>query len=319
MDRIRDFDELHEMARRITAGKPPVKVVLSGAEDESGLIALEQARANGSVSPILAGEKVEILDIMARLGIDPAGYMIHDEPDDDKKAELAVGLVKGGEAEVLMKGLISTSTFLKPVFNRETGLLSGRFISHTGVLHVPGMDRLIIQTDGAINIHPDMEKKKGIIINAVFVAHLLGIERPKVALIAATEKVHPKMPVTVEASELAGWAKDAVKDADVDGPMGLDIAVSPEAAQSKGYGGAVAGYADVLVAPCIEVGNVIYKSLRHFAHAEGAGLIVGAGCPILLASRSDPPREKINSIALGVLYACRKDRSCGERWEIRGA
>lgn len=319
MDRIRNFTELHEKARQITTGQPPVRVVLSGAEDESGLAALEQARAYGTVAPALVGEKAKILEIMARLGIDPAGYDIHDEPVDERKAEAAVRIIREGGGEVLMKGLISSSTFLKPVFSHETGLLSGGFVSHCGVLQVPGMDRLIIQTDGAINIAPDLVRKKGIIINAVAVAHMLGVERPKVALIAATEKVHPKMPVTLDEHELAVWAKDAVKDADVEGPMGLDMAVSPEAAMSKGGGGPVAGYADVLFAPYIEVGNVIYKSLRHFAHAEGAGIVVGARCPVLLTSRSDPSREKLNSIALGVLYACQSSRSCKERWGMRPA
>lgn len=312
MHSISDFDGLAARAREITTGKPPVGVVLSGALDESGLSALEEARKDGSVRPVLVGGRDGLLRMLDGLGIDSNNYDIHDATGDDDTATCAVRIIRDGGAEVLMKGNISTSSFLKPVFVRENGLLAGRIVSHCGVLSVPGMGRFVIQTDGAINISPDMAKKKGIITNSIAVARILGIARPKVALIAATEKVHPKMPATVEAHELAMWAKDAVPDADVDGPMGLDIAVSPDAARSKGYGGPVAGLADVLVAPYIEVGNVIYKSLRHFAHAEGAGIVVGAKCPVLLTSRSDPPREKMNSLSLGVLYACSIDRECSE-------
>lgn len=310
MEQVTDFEGLLSAAREIASGRPPVRVVLSGAEDESGISALEDARGRGYVHPVLVGERDGILRVMERMGIDPAGFDIRDVKGDDEKAAFAAGLVRSKEAEVLMKGMIPTSTFLHPIFRHDSGLLSGGFVSHCGVLEVRGMDRLIIQTDGAINIRPDIEKKKGIIKNAVYVARMLGVKRPKAALIAATEKVHPKMPATVEAAELSGWAKAAVPDADVAGPMGLDIAVSPEAARRKGVSGPVAGRADILVAPYIEVGNVIYKAMRHFAGAEGAGIVVGASCPVLLTSRSDPPREKANSLALGVLYACVMDTGC---------
>ncbi len=310
MEQVTDFERLVSAAREIASGRPPVRVVLSGAEDESGISALEDARRQGYVHPVLVGELEAVLRIMESLGIDPAGFDIRDVAGDSDKAAYAAGLIQSKEAEVLMKGMIPTSTFLHPIFRHDTGLLAGGFVSHCGVLEVRGMDRLIIQTDGAINIRPDIEKKKGIIKNAVFVARMLGVKRPKVALIAATEKVHPKMPATVEAAELSGWARDAVPDADVAGPMGLDIAVSPEAAGRKGVSGPVAGRADVLVAPYIEVGNVIYKAMRHFAGAQGAGIVVGAVCPVLLTSRSDPPPEKANSLALGVLYACSMDGGC---------
>jgi phosphate butyryltransferase len=310
METVKTFDGLHERAAFIASGRPPVRVVLCGAEDKSGITALEEARRKGFVEPVLVGEKSGISAALDASGAAAGDFEIHDVSRGAEKAAYAVELVRNGKAEVLMKGLISTSTFLHPIFRHESGLLAGKFLSHCGVLEVPGMDRLVIQTDGAINIAPDMEKKKGITKNSVYVARMLGISRPKVALIAATEKVHPKMPATVEAAELARWAKEAIPDADVDGPMGLDIAVSEAAAATKGVKGPVAGQADVLVAPFIEVGNVIYKALRHFARAQGAGIVVGARCPVLLASRSDPPREKANTLALGVLYACSTDSGC---------
>ncbi|HMB05318.1 MAG TPA: bifunctional enoyl-CoA hydratase/phosphate acetyltransferase, partial [Isosphaeraceae bacterium] len=305
MARIKDFDGLLELAREMARGRPPWRIAVSSAEDDSSLAALERARKMGLVEGILVGERAAILEIMGRLKLDPSAYTIVDVSGLDEKARAAVSLVRSGEADILMKGMTPTSIFLHPIFDREAGLSTGNFISHTGVLQVPGFDRLIIQTDGGINILPTLEQKKGIIMNSVFVAHLLGIERPKVALLSATETVHPKISSTVEARELALWAKDAVPDADVDGPLALDIAISPEAAERKGRGGEVAGQADVLVAANIEMGNAIYKALRHFAHAEGAGIVVGAACPVILTSRSDPPQEKLNSFALAVLYAGR--------------
>ena len=303
--RIKDFVSLMARAVEEARKRPPWRIAVSSAEDESSLAALEQARKMGLVEGVLVGEKASILDIMGRLGIDPSLYIIADVSGLAEKARAAVSLVREGRADILMKGMMPTSVFLHPIFDRENGLATGNFISHTGVLQVPGFDRLIVQTDGGINILPTMEQKKGIVMNSVFVAHLLGIERPKVALLSATETVHPKIASTVEAAELTLWARDNVKDADVDGPLALDLAISPEAARRKGRGGAVAGYADVLVAPNIEMGNAIYKALRHFAHAEGAGIVVGAACPVILTSRSDPPQEKLNSFALAVLYAGR--------------
>jgi phosphate butyryltransferase len=305
MNSIKSFDELMEKAKNLAAGRPPKRIAVCAAEDDSSIAAMEAARAMGLAEPILVGERVRILDIMGRAGIDPKPYTIYDVPDQDAKAAKAVSLINDKEADILMKGMIPTSAFLHPIFKHGTGLLTGNFISHVGVLEVRDMGRLILQSDGGINIAPDFEMKKGIIKNAVFVAHLLDIERPKVALLSASEKVHPKIPSTVEARDLALWAKVEVTDADVEGPLALDMAISPEAAASKGVKGAVAGRADVLVAANIEMGNVIYKALRHFAHAEGAGTVVGAACPIMLTSRSDPPREKLNSLALALLYASR--------------
>jgi phosphate butyryltransferase len=301
---IRNFREMMEKAQAASAGLPPRRVAVCAAEDESSVQAMESLRNLSLVEPILIGDRKAILEVMAKSGIDTGPYTIHDVGEPGAKAAKGVELIRQGAADILMKGLIPTSTFLHPIFRRETGLLTGNFISHVGVLEVPGFERLILQTDGGINIAPDIEMKKGIIMNAVFVARrVLDIERPKVALLSASEKVHPKIPSTVEARDLALWARDNVPDADVEGPMALDLAVSVEAAMRKGMGGAVAGRADVLVSPNIEMGNVIYKALRYFAGAQGAGLVVGAACPIMLTSRSDPPEEKINSLALAVLYA----------------
>jgi len=310
MDRIADFDEMMEKAAWIASKREPLRVVLSGSEDESGLNALESVRARGSVKPILVGDMEKTREILEKMDADVAGYEFHDEPDPEKKAELAASLIASGDAEILMKGYIPSATFLRPIFHQSRELIGDSFISHVGVLYVGHERRFLLQSDGGLNIAPNIEKKKGIVLNSIKVAKLLGIERPRVALIAATEAVHPKMPATVDAFEISMWAKDNVPDADVEGPMALDIAVSREAARAKRVDNAVAGQADILVGGDIEVGNVLYKGLRHFAHAEGAGIVVGAVCPILLVSRSDPPREKMNSLALGVLYACHQRGEC---------
>lgn len=304
-NRIRSFDELMDKAKGVARCMPPCRVAVCAAEDDSTVLAMESARGHGLASPILIGEESVILEVMKGSGVDPAPYRIVHASSPEDKADRAVALVRKGEADILMKGMIPTSTFLHPIFKHETGLLTGNFISHSGVLQVPGFDRLVIQTDGAINIMPDLEMKKGIVMNAVFVAHLLGIDRPKVAILAATETVHPKIPSTVDAHALTVWAKEAVIDADVEGPLALDLAISPEAVERKGMKGKVAGHADVLVAANIEMGNVIYKALRYFAGAQGAGIVVGAACPVMLTSRSDPPQEKLNSLALAVLYFAR--------------
>lgn len=302
---MRSFGEMMEAARATAAKLPPLKIAVCAAEDDSSILAMEEAMRRGLARPVLIGDEPEIRRIMAGLNIDPAPYRIIDVKARADKAAKGVELIRSGEANILMKGMVPTSTFLHPIFKRENGLLSGGFISHVGVLEVPEYERFFLQTDGGLNILPTFEQMKAIIKNAVFVGHLLGMERPKVALISATESPHPKIPSTVQARELAEWARTGVPDADVQGPLALDVAVSPEAAETKGVTGPVAGAADALVAPNIETGNVTYKALRYFGHAEGAGIVVGATCPIMLTSRSDPPREKINSLALAVLYACR--------------
>ncbi|MBI5189197.1 MAG: phosphate butyryltransferase [Nitrospirae bacterium] len=304
-NRVTDFPGLMLRVAEVNRCAPPPRVAVCAAGDDNSLIAMEQARAAGLAEPVLVGEAAVIRDMLAGLGINPDTHEIHDVSGQDDQASACVELVRAGGADIIMKGMIPTSTFLHPIFRKDTGLAAGGFISHVGVLEVPGFDRLIIQTDGGINIAPDFEMKKGIIMNAVFVARLLGVERPRVALLSASEKVHPRIQSTVDARDLVLWARDNVPDADVEGPMALDLAISPEAVASKGMAGIVAGHADILVASNIEMGNVIYKALRYFAHAEGAGIVVGATAPIILTSRSDPPRERLNSLALAVLYRSR--------------
>ncbi|HEY3346074.1 MAG TPA: phosphate acyltransferase, partial [Nitrospirota bacterium] len=303
--RITDFGRLIEESRRLCGSGVPPTIAVCAAEDEAALSAVDEACRSGLARAVLIGDRTAITTYMERLGMDAAAYEIVDLRDTLAKAEAAVRLVREGRAQMLMKGLISTTVFLHPVFRKKGGLSTGRVISHTAVLEMPGAERLIVMSDGGINIAPDYEMKKGIIVNAVFAARLLNIARPRVALLSASETADPKIASSMDAAHLAAWAKEGLPCAYVDGPLGLDIAVSEEAAKKKQVKSEVAGRADILIASGIEVGNVIYKSMRQFAGAHAAGIVVGAACPIVLTSRSDTTREKVNSIALAGIYASR--------------
>ena len=208
---------------------------------------------------------------------------------------------------MVMKGLVDTSIILKAVLNKEIGLRTGNILSHVAVFDIEGYDRLFFVTDAAMNLAPNIQEKKQIIENSCQVARALDIEVPKVALICAKEKVNPKMKDTVEAKELEDmYLRGEITGCMVGGPFALDNAVSEEAAKHKGMDHPIAGKADVLVVPDIEAGNVLYKSISYFAKCESAGLIVGAKAPIILTSRADSDKTKLNSIALGVLASTQK-------------
>ncbi|MFO8064212.1 MAG: bifunctional enoyl-CoA hydratase/phosphate acetyltransferase, partial [Spirochaetia bacterium] len=217
---------------------------------------------------------------------------------------LAVKAVSNGDAQVLMKGLVDTSVFMKQALNSEYGLRAGGILSHVAVFSVPGYPRLLLGTDSAINIAPDLEQKRQIIENACGFAHAIGIPTPKIALLCAKEKVDPKMPCTEDAARLVEMNESGrISGCTVGGPFALDNAVSLEAAKHKGIVHPVAGRADVLVSPDIEAGNILYKSLVFLGGAKSAAIVVGARAPIVLTSRADSSETKLNSIALAVLQA----------------
>jgi phosphate butyryltransferase len=216
-------------------------------------------------------------------------------------AELAVMAVFNKEADVLMKGNIPTNILLKAVLNKEYGLRTGNVLSHVAVFEVPGFDRFTIITDAAMNIAPDLEQKAQIIKNAVFLARSIGITMPKVAPIAAVEVVNPAMQATLDAAALTVMNKRGqISGCIVDGPLGLDNAISSLAAEHKGIHSDVAGNADILLVPTIEVGNALYKSLIYFANAKVGAVIAGAKSPIVLTSRADSAESKLYSLALAL-------------------
>ena len=288
---LRNLDELIERAkgRRAVAS-------LAGGEDVEALKALKEAKEMGIIESAVVVGKEGFERNLEELGLN---FKTVSTSSDEETAEVAVKLVSGGEAQVLMKGLIKTSTLLKAVLNKEWGLRSGKLLSHVILAHSPHLDRVLFITDGGMVIRPTLEQKVEIIKNAVDLAHRLGYENPRVALIAAVEVVNPDMPETIEAAVLAKMAnRKQIKGAIIDGPFGLDNAISEFAAKVKGVESEVAGKADILVVPDIHSGNFLGKSFVYIGGGSIAGLVVGARAPIVIVSRADTMRSKLLSIAL---------------------
>ena len=296
---IKSFAEVLKSARE----RGPKTIAVAVAQDADVLAAVSRAHREGIANSILVGNKEEILNIAAQQGIDIEGFEIMDEPDKAKACQRAVELVSSGRADIVMKGLVDTSIILKAVLADES-LRGKNVLSHVGVAEVNGYDRLLVFSDAAMIIAPDLGQKVQILENAVMAARALDIINPKVAIVCAVEKVNPKMPATLDAQELVKMNQEGrIRDCMVGGPFALDNAVSVEAAKHKGIDHPVAGKADVLIVPDIEAGNILYKSFVYFARAKNAGVIVGAKVPIVLTSRADNEEAKLNSIALAVLMA----------------
>lgn len=300
---IKTLNEVLEMAKV----RGPKTVAVACAQDEDALLAVENARKTGIVKAVLVGDMEKIKTIAETNSIDLSAYECIDIPDLTEASRKAVELVSTGKAHMVMKGLVDTSIILKAVLDKEIGLRTGNALSHVAVFDMnTHYHKLLLVTDAAMNIAPDLNTKKQIIENAVVVAKALDIETPKVAVICAKEKVEPKMPATVEAAELQAMnERGEITGCLVGGPLALDNAVSLEAAKLKKISHPVAGDADILLCPTIEAGNVLYKSLGFLTDARSAGVIVGAKAPVVLTSRADSEDAKLNSIALGVLMAAK--------------
>ncbi|RKZ34253.1 phosphate butyryltransferase [bacterium] len=284
------------------------RVVVAGANEIDVLRAVEDGRKQGFADGILVGEPNEIEKVASSLDIDLNNYEMVPESDLGKTPAIAVEMLKNGEADVLMKGLVSTSKFMKAILHKEKGLLkmaSSELLSHIAVFEIPEYHKLLMITDAAINIAPTLQEKVKIINNAVDVAHSIEIDNPKVACVAAVEKVNPgKMPATEDAAVLSMMnRRGQIKNCIVDGPFGFDNAINKKAAQTKKIIGDVAGDADIILCPEIETANVLYKTLQYFANAVCAAVVAGTPVPIVLTSRADPERTKLASLALGVLMA----------------
>jgi phosphate butyryltransferase len=277
----------------------PVGVSLVEAFDEEALSALEAAQSLGFVSPYLVGDEARIRKVMSGAGLSLRGAVFVPAGTPEESARVGVSLVREGTCKVLMKGKIGTATLLKAALDRETGLRSGRILSHVAALEVPGFDRFVFVTDGGVVLKPDLDKKVQIAKNAIEVCRVMGVENPRIAVLAPSEAPNPDSEASVHASALARLAEDgAFPGAFLEGPMALDAAISPEAAAIKAIGGEVAGRADVLLAPDVVCGNSIAKSMQYFAHAVMGGIIVGATAPIVVISRADTHVVKLNSLAM---------------------
>lgn len=280
------------------------RIAVAAAQDPEVISAIKGACDLGIATATLVGDADSIRQAAQTVGFDLAEVEIVDEPNQVQAARKAVELVRKGKAQMVMKGLLNTADILRAVLDKEIGLRTGRVLSHVAIMEPQGYGRLLLMTDGGMNIAPDLKQKAQMIENAVGVAQKLGMTCPKVAVIAAFEQVNPDMPATVEAALLAKMAdRGQIKNCIVDGPIALDGAVSVEAAAHKGMQSPVAGQADILLVPVIEVGNAIYKTLVYLGHGRVAGVIAGAAAPIILTSRSDSPQAKLYSIATAVLMA----------------
>ncbi|RUA09688.1 MAG: phosphate butyryltransferase [Fusobacteria bacterium] len=298
---MKSFEEILKKAQGMSEKKV---ISVAVAQDKEVLLSVEEARKEGVVEGILVGDSKKIEELAKELSIDLTNYTIIHEEDLVEASRKAVIEVSSGRADMLMKGLVDTGIVLKAALDREIGLRGKGVLSHVAVFEIENYDRLFFITDAAMNIAPDLETKKKIIDNSVKVARALEIETPKVACICAKEKVNPKMPDTVDAHELEEMNKRGeIENCIVGGPFALDNAVSVEAAKHKGMDHPVAGMADILLAPDIEGGNILYKSISYFAKSKSAGLIVGATAPIILTSRADSEETKLNSIILGAMTA----------------
>jgi len=281
-----------------------MRMSVAVAQDVAVLKAVNEAYEAGIVDASLVGSKKEIETIASRLGIDLSNYEIIDEPEEDMAVRKAVELVHDHHCNLLMKGKVHTSHLLHSVLNKNYNLRTTRTMNHVGVFEVSTYDRLLIITDAAMVIAPTLDQKVDSIYNAEKVAHVIGINVPKVAVLGAVETVNPSMPATMEAALLAKMSdRKQIKGAIVDGPFALDNAVSEEAAKLKGIESPVAGKADVLLVPDIESGNILYKALVFISMGKMAGTILGARVPIVLTSRADSDETKLYSIALSALVA----------------
>jgi phosphate acetyltransferase len=287
-----------------TEGLPPLVTAVAHPCDETSLRGALEAAGSELIVPILVGPKDRINSLAKLLGMDLHGVEVVDAPHSEAAAEKAVELVRTGRAELLMKGSLHSDELLAAVTKRETGLRTGRRISHVFVMDVPTHPHTLFITDAAVNIAPDLNAKRDIVQNAIDLYAGLGLGRPKVAILSAVETVNPSIPSTIDAAALCKMAdRGQIAGGDLDGPLAFDNALSPEAARIKGIKSPVAGQAQILVVPDLEAGNMLAKNLTFLSNADAAGIVLGARVPIILTSRADNVRTRMASCAVAMLLA----------------
>ncbi|MGB7605093.1 MAG: bifunctional enoyl-CoA hydratase/phosphate acetyltransferase [Lutisporaceae bacterium] len=308
---ITSFKEILEAAKN----QGVMRLAVAVAQDVDVLKAVNEAKEMGLIEPILVGDQEKIIEIMNKLGITSEMYEIIHETDLIQAARKAVELVSTGEAEFLMKGKLQSADIMRAVLDKEIGLRTENLLSHVMVYEAPSYHKLLFLTDGGMNVAPNLNQKVQILENAITSCKALGMDRINVACLAGAECVDPKIQATVDAKAIADMKdKWDAMGVSVIGPAALDLAISKEACEHKGYHEEGAGNADILLAPYYEVGNALGKSLTYFAGAKSAGIIMGAKAPIVLVSRADSSEAKLLSIALGCLISGQsksQKTSCG--------
>ena len=296
-----NFEKVKEEAKQLGE----VTVSIAVAQDREVLEAVKAANEQGLINAILVGDEAEIRPIYEELGLSSCSRIVH-EPDIDKASLKAAELVRIGEAQILMKGLVNSSNFLRAALNQQVGLRSGKILCHFAAFEIPGEKKLVFHTDGGMNIAPTLDEKKQILINAVEGLHAMGVKKPNVAVLTANEQVNPKMPATTDAKALFDMCQNGeLPLCVVEGPISMDVAASAEAAKHKGIESKIAGDVDLFLVPTIEAGNMVGKTLVNYAKAKIGGVIIGATHPIVMVSRSDNSEAKVNSIALACLMSKR--------------
>ncbi|HZT29995.1 MAG TPA: bifunctional enoyl-CoA hydratase/phosphate acetyltransferase [Bryobacteraceae bacterium] len=295
---LRTLDEVVEAARV----RGPATIAVAAGHDPDVIAALKEAQEMRLASGLFVGNAEKIRAMAREIGFSIPDAQIFNEPDDSRAAREAIALVREGRADLLMKGKISTATLARAVLDREAGLRTNRLLSQVIVFQVPGIDRLMLMTDAAINIAPSLDQKAELIRNCMQVAGAIGIEKPNVAALCALEFVNPEMPATLDAAALAAMnRRGQLSNCYVEGPIALDVPLSRFAAERKGILSPIVENTDIFLAPDIEAANILYRAILYFAKGESGGIVVGPRVPLILLSRAETPETKIRSIALGML------------------
>jgi phosphate acetyltransferase len=296
--------EKYERLIAATKGLRPLATAVAHPCDETSLKGALEAAHAGLITPILVGAKERIRAVAASADLAIGGFEIIDVPHSHAAADKAVEIVRAGKAELLMKGSLHSDELLGAVTKRDTGLRTGRRISHVFVMAVPTHPETLFITDAAVNIAPDLPAKRDIVQNAIDLYAGLGLGTPKVAILSAVETVNPGIPSTLDAAALCKMAdRGQITGGELDGPLAFDNAISPEAARVKGITSSVAGRAQILVVPDLEAGNMLAKNLSFLSRADAAGIVLGARVPIILTSRADNVRTRMASCAVAMLLA----------------
>jgi phosphate butyryltransferase len=300
---FRNLDDLVEAAR--AAG--PVPVAIAAAHDPDVIEALHRAEQMDLATGFFVGNPRKIAALAEASGFRIPQDRVIAEPDDTRAARTAIGLIRAGRAQLLMKGKISTASLVRMVLDKEEGLRGGRLLSQVIAFQVPGFDRIMLMSDAAINIAPALLQKADICRNAIDVAHAIGIVKPNVALLCALEVVNPDMPATIDAAALSLMnRRGQITGAYLEGPIALDVPLSRFAADRKAIESPIVENTDIFIGPDIEANNILYRAILYFAKGSSGGIVLGAKVPLILLSRAEPPETKIYSIALGILVARRQ-------------
>jgi phosphate butyryltransferase len=298
--RFSTLDELVAQAQSLE----PSHMAVAAAHDPEVLQSVDEAQKRGIATADLIGDAQQIEAIAEQYDLDLLGVIIEDQVDPRRAAAQAMSLAREGKANIVVKGRLNTAEFMRAVLDPENGIREKTLLSHVGLFEVPGLDRLLLISDSGVVLFPTIEQRLAIIQNAVDAAHKLQVEEPRVAILAANERIHPARPAGIEALALARMAKEGwVHGALVDGPLPLDVAVDPDRARERNIAGPVAGQADILIVPNVEAGNIAVKAMLYMGRAHTAGVVVGARVPVMINSRADDAQTRLRSIAMAALIA----------------